>query len=104
MSEEKALNNETVVSSEVMPETSETETPAPEPTPAPSYSDNLNEIKSNYERKIAEVKTEYENKLKERDNIISQLLSEEKTDAEIAAEETINILDRINERRMRSKF
>ena len=104
MSEEKALNNETVVSSEVMPAPIETVSPANEPAPAPSYSDNLNEIKTNYERKIAEVKTEYEGKLKERDNIISQLLSEEKTDAEIAAEETTNILDRINERRMRSKF
>lgn len=104
MSEEKALNNETVVSSEVMPETIETETPANEPAPAPSYSDNLNEIKNNYEKKIADIKTEYEGKLKERDNIISQLLSEEKTDAEIAAEERINIVDRINERRMRSKF
>ena len=94
---EEALNNENNATSEVVPAVENNET-----TAEPSYTESLNELRSSFEKKLESMKADYDAKLKERDNIINQLLTEEKTEIDDVPDTTI--IDRINERRKRSKF
>lgn len=100
MNEEKALESETIAKGEVMPTESITDSVEDEKTP--SYMDSLNELRTTFDKKLNDLKIDYESKLKEREEIINQLLSEEKTIEE--TNEQLDIIKRINERRERSKF
>ena len=68
----------------------------------PSYAGAINELRKEFETKLSDAKREFDKQLKERESIINQLLTETKTNDEHEPDTTI--IDRINERRMRSKF
>ena len=82
--------------SEVMPtETKETEQ-------VPSYTEAVNELREQFEKRVSDMQKDFNAKLHERELLINQLLNEEKKDN--VNEVNNDLISRINERRKRSKF
>ncbi len=65
----------------------------------PSYSEQLNQLKSDFEEKLENQKKAYEQEIKERDNVIRQLMISE-TDNNMQ----ISRLNEINKRRSYTKW
>ena len=65
----------------------------------PSYSEQLNQLKSDFEEKLENQKKAYEQEIKERDNVIRQLMTSEADNSMQSSR-----LNEINKRRNYSKW
>lgn len=67
----------------------------------PSYTDAVNELRQQFEKRVSDMQADFNAKLHEREMLINQLLNEEKTDT---IDTNSDLISRIDERRKRSKF
>ena len=81
--------------SEVMPTENE-------PVKEPSYTEAVNELREQFNKRVSDMQADFNAKLHEREALINQLLNEVKT--EPVSETNSDLISRIDERRKRSKF
>jgi hypothetical protein len=75
-------------------EASKEEAPQPKPEEKPPKDEHLDtllaKVKAGYEEKLSKQKADYEKRLKEREDVISQLLTGDNTPPDMTIAETIN--------------
>lgn len=74
---------------------------AEETATVPEYSEALNDLKTEYEARLAAVKKNYQSRIEERDKVIKQLLT---GDGKTATAPENKIVDEINKRRDYKKW